>query len=148
MKSKIVPKYFTYKSGGSTRNMNTHLKKHNFSEDDPNKNKKDDRRPEANQEQLNSIFYYITMFLISAGLSFHTIENKYFKLLITEYLKVQFSWPGRRKIRILVAKFAKEKEENIKEKLKDAIKVSITPDCWTSKFQQLGLYLIKLFISI
>jgi hypothetical protein len=133
-------KYFTYKTGGSTRNMNDHLKIHNISESDPNNKKEEDRRPEANQEQLNSIFYYMTMFLITAGLSFRTIENKYFKLLVTEFFKVQFSWPGRRKIRKLVAKFAKEKEENIKEKLNDAKKVSITTDCWTSKFQQLGVF--------
>jgi 3-methyladenine DNA glycosylase Tag len=45
-----------------------------------------------NQEQLNSIFYFMTMFIITAGLSFRTIENKYFKLLVTVFFKVQFSW--------------------------------------------------------
>ena len=72
------------------------------------------------------------MFLITAGLSFRTIENKYFKLLITEFFKVQFSWPGRIKIRKLVAKFVKEKKENIKKKLIDAKKHSITTYCLTA----------------
>ena len=112
--------------------MNAHLKKHNLSLNDPIKNKEDDRRLEENQEKLNSILYYMTMFLITAGLSFRTIENKYFKLLITEFFKVQFSWPGRIKIRKLVAKFVKEKEENIKKKLIDAKKHSITTYCLTA----------------
>jgi flagellar biosynthesis/type III secretory pathway M-ring protein FliF/YscJ len=116
--------------------MCTHLKKHNISDEDEQHHRDEtDQQKAAIFDQFTNILYYMVMFIVTAGLSFRTIQNKYFKMLITEYFKVTFSWPGRKKIRKLVNKFATEKAEKIKKKLEEAKSVSITADGWTSNFQ-------------
>ncbi len=130
---------YKHKSGGSTRNMCTHLKKHNIiDEDEEQQREETDSQQPATIDQVTNILYYMVMFIVTAGLSFRTIQNKYFKMLITEYFKVSFSWPGRKKIRKLVNKYATEKADKIKKKLEEAKSVSITADGWTSKFQKLS----------
>jgi hypothetical protein len=130
---------YKYRVGGTTRNMSTHLKKHNiFGKDEEEKVDQTDQQKPATSEQYARILYCIVMFIITAGLSFRAVQNRFFKMLITEFSHVSFPWPGRKKIRKVAHILAKEKEENIKKKLEAAKSVSITADGWTSKFQKLS----------
>ena len=117
--------------------MSKHLETHKIFSS-PNSNS-DEAKKTATPEQYKLILYYIVMFIVTAGLSFRCIENKYIILFIKEFCAFKFTMPGRRKIRTLIDKYAKEREFNTKEKLKDVVNISITVDGWTSKFQKISM---------
>ena len=104
---------YKHKIGGSTRNMCTHLKKHKIYGEEEEKREdntdKSEQQKAATFDQVTRILYLMVMFIITAGLSFRTVQNKFFKLLITEFFQVKFPWQGRKKIRKLVHKYVEEK---------------------------------------
>ena len=66
--------FYTHKSGGSTKNMKTHLKNHHKICSKEESVEVTDLKKEATEEQFSLILYYMVMFIVSAGLSFRTIE--------------------------------------------------------------------------
>ena len=114
--------------------MVSHLKKHNIFS---NTATSSEEKPRASPAQYKLILKLIVMFIVTAGVSFRTIENKYLIRFINKFCAFKFSMPGRRKVRKLVDEYRKEKEEDAEEKLIDAENVSITADCWTSEYQKL-----------
>ena len=70
--------------------MKTYLKNHHkiFSKEESVE--VTDLKKEATEKQLSLILNYMVMFIVTAGLSFRTIENKYFKMLLNEFFQVKF----------------------------------------------------------
>jgi hypothetical protein len=71
------------------------------------------------------------MFVITAGLPFRCVENKYFKKF-SEGLKSTYKMPNRKKISILVDNYYDKKKKRVEEKLKEVEKITLTTDCWSS----------------
>ena len=71
------------------------------------------------------------MFIITAGLPFRCVENKYFKSFI-EGLNPSYKLPSRKKISDLVNTYYGKKKKRVEEKLKEADSITLTTDCWSS----------------
>jgi histidinol phosphatase-like PHP family hydrolase len=99
---------------------------------------------EANAEQQGHFKYLILMFLVTSGLAFRAVENKYFQELL-EYLannSVTFKSPSRRSLKRLAKKNAATAKEAVKKILEETAEVSITTDAWTSTKQKMGFIAI------
>ena len=124
---------------GSTKRLETHLKlKHNIIKPDDSTNS---GKFKANPVKQNYFCYLILMFIVTAGLSFRSVENKYFKELIQfliENPNANFSPPSRRAIKKLAKQQVADEKEKVKTELGKIEHVAITADGWTSTKQKLG----------
>jgi hypothetical protein len=77
---------------------------------------------------------------ISEGLSFRSIENRYFNEFcqkLSQY-NIDYKLPKRKAVLKEVNRLAIRKKTSITNELSNKAAVAITTDCWTSKNQKLG----------
>jgi hypothetical protein len=96
---------------------------------------------QLSDEQQNELSHLLTMFIITAGLSMRTVENRYLMRLISYIMSLanlHYSPPNRRQLRVLIKEKAMVMKSDLKTRLSKANKISLTTDCWSSTKQHLG----------
>jgi len=117
---------------GSTERMVKHLEK--YHELKPDHTGNSENLVEATAEPQRQFKYLVLMFLITSGLAFRAVENKYFSELL-EYVannSINFTNPSRRSLKRLAKKNAAAAKEAVKKTLEEVSEVAITTDAWTS----------------
>jgi hypothetical protein len=113
--NEICGKLLTYHN--NTTSLRNHLKTHEI-----NFESKQDKNKLNNGTSIIDLNYFLMMFIITAGLPFQCVENKYFKKY-SEGLKSTYKMPNRRKISNLVNNYYEKKKKRVEEKLGHLFKI-------------------------
>ena len=121
---------------GSSLRLEEHLNAHH----DIKKPTAQKNLPKAKSDDYANFKYLILMFIVTAGLSYRSVENKYFKELLSFVSQnpANYAHPSRRALKNVAKAEVADEKKVIKEQLKTVEDVAITADGWTSTKQKMG----------